>query len=478
MSEMMTRLKMDLRPLAAEGRPATCDLAIFVDGREAWPVLGEDNISIEVQIDDLLAHLTEFWKPLMLRQVFPIDVSPLRPSDLRRDAEKRWAGLQSEAAAKEEEAVSAFEEAHDLARAFGGLYGLTSLWFMRSGDDMVIETAGALWRLPFEEVRAGLSAVGDEICERLVAVDAERWGAAIEAWRRRDDSDGAGLLAWSAGIDRTVARSLIDDGLLDAPRDFNDAANDNDELRIAARMAGALPAEQIRAIVSQARRFKKRDAEALRELAEACSAHIAARFARAAPYVQGEAAARFARQHLKLAADGAIDVFAVLAGLGVDVRAAVAEPPTLDGLAVWGERHGPGAFLNRSSRRILPALFKDDLELSPGARVTLAHELCHLLLDGRHALSAVEVLKARMPAGVEQRAKSFAGEFLLPSEVAGRMWQESGRPSDLAGVETVVAELTENFGVTRSVAAWKLDHGAAAYDAELGVILDAVAPQR
>src|ERR1019366_3575730 len=70
----------------------------------------------------------------------------------------------------------------------------------------------------------------------------------------------------------------------------------------------------------------------------------------------------------------------------------------------------------------------DEVECSPGARVTLAHELCHLLLDGRHALSAIEVLKARMPAGVEQRAKSFAGEFLLPSHVAAEHWLVADRP--------------------------------------------------
>ena len=110
--------------------------------------------------------------------------------------------------------------------------------------------------------------------------------------------------------------------------------------------------------------------------------------------------------------------------------------------------------------------------------MTLAHELCHLLLDGRHALSAIEVLKARMPAGVEQRAKSFAGEFLLPSHVAAEHWLVADRPQGRQGVEAVVVELTEDLVVTRSVAAWKLEHGAASYDVQLGAILDAVAPRR
>jgi Zn-dependent peptidase ImmA (M78 family) len=101
-----------------------------------------------------------------------------------------------------------------------------------------------------------------------------------------------------------------------------------------------------------------------------------------------------------------------------------------------------------------------------------------LLLDGNNALSAIEVLKARMPAGVEQRAKSFAGEFLLPACNAAAAWIEGGRPFGQPEVEQVVVALTERFGVTRSVAAWKLEHGAALQDIELSAVLDAVAPYR
>ncbi len=104
MSVEPPRLKIELQPLPAKDRLTTCNLSIFVDGKEAWPVLGENDVSVEVQIDDLLAHLTEFWKPLILRQVFPIDVSPLCPSDLRRLAEQRWAELPPEVTEREEEA--------------------------------------------------------------------------------------------------------------------------------------------------------------------------------------------------------------------------------------------------------------------------------------------------------------------------------------------------------------------------------------
>jgi hypothetical protein len=469
-------LEFVLKPLADKARKTTCEFAVVVDGTVVWPALGEEDATLEIQIDDLLGYLTDFWKPLMLRQVYPIDVNPLRPSDLRRKAEERWAELPPAIVRVEEVAVDNFEEAHDLARCFAGLFGLPPFWILRSGPSVILETSGALWTAPFEDVRGAFSALGDQISERLASADKGRWGNAIEAWTNRDDADKAGLLAWSVGLDRSLAKVLIDEGALEAPRDFDDAANDNDELRIAARMAGALPPDQIREIIALARQFEKRDTDLLRRLARDCAAHVAG-FERALPFEQGELAADFAREWLEIRSGEAVPVFEIANRLGVDVRHRSAEPPTLDGLAIWGARHGPGVFLNEASTRILHR-DEEDVLGSPGARVTLAHELCHLLLDGRHALSAVEVLKARMPVGVEQRAKSFAGEFLLPSRTAAQFWLEANRPQDRARIGSLVEQLAETFEVTWSVAAWKLDHGARPHHVDLSAVLDAVVPRR
>lgn len=476
MSIAPPRLVLDLRP--CPGRVTTCELAIQIDGEAVWPVFGEEGARLEIQIDDLLAYLTEFWKPLILMQVYPIDVSPSKPSQLRQDAENRWEELPDETVAAEEEAVSNFEEAHDLAHAFAGIYGLPSFWLLRSGDRFLVETAGKLWRLPFEAVRDALSKAGEWICERLVSrADRKHWGAAEEAWHARDRGDAENLLAWSAGLAPELARNLIREKILDAPQDFDDAANDDDELRIAARMAGALPPEQIRGIITLARQFGPHDAEPLRKLSEACREHIAAGFESARPFVQGEAAARFVRERLRIPDGRPVDVFVIAKNLGIDIRHTDQEPATLDGLAIWGKRFGPGVFLNESSSRIR-ARGMSDIKKSRGARVTLAHELCHLLLDGAHAISALEILKARMPAGVEQRAKSFAGEFLLPTRIADQDWQGAGKPTDRAALGTLVDNLVDQYQVTHSVAAWKLEHAARGHDINLEVILDSLAPRR
>ena len=414
----------------------------------------------------------------MLRQVYPIDVNPIRPSALRHLAEVRSAELAPNIAEAEDEAISRFEEAHDLSQAFAGLFGLPALWLMRSGEQYVVEAAARLWRLPFEGVRASLVAAGDWIAERLGNVDLERWGESIAAWRERDAADPAVLLAWSAGLSRTLAADLLKDGTLIAPRDVHDAANDNDEIRIAARMAGALPDEQIRQIIAIARGFSAHRADSLRVLSERAQKHIAEGYPDAAPFIQGEAAARFVREdQCGVQWHSPLEIFGLSKELGIELRHFSSDPPTLEGLAVWGERHGPGVFLNEASSRI-HSREGTAVERRAGARVTMAHELCHLLLDGGHALSAVEVLKARMPVGVERRAKSFAGELLLPTDAASRHWLDAGRPTDRIRLDQLVFNLANTYRVTRSVAAWKVDHATQHHGVDLRATLDSVAPYR
>jgi len=110
--------------------------------------------------------------------------------------------------------------------------------------------------------------------------------------------------------------------------------------------------------------------------------------------------------------------------------------------------------------------------------VTLAHELCHLLLDRGHALTAVEVLHSRMPPDIESRAKAFAGELLLPGRIAADLWVRTGSPRSTNGLSGLIGLLRRRYGVTRSVAAWKLEHGLHARDIDLRILLDAVVPNR
>jgi Zn-dependent peptidase ImmA (M78 family) len=80
------------------------------------------------------------------------------------------------------------------------------------------------------------------------------------------------------------------------------------------------------------------------------------------------------------------------------------------------------------------------------------------VLDQEHTLTAVEALHSRMPLEIEGRAKAFAGEFLLPGDVTAGLWQKAKSPRSLGELDKFVAKLSHDFGVTKNVAAWKLEH--------------------
>ncbi len=448
---------------------------VVVDGRPFWPAAGESDVALEIFVDDLLSHLTEFWKPLLLRQTYPVKTTPDRPSQLRRLAEQRWAELPPAIVDKEDERVSAFEDAHDLSRAFGGLYGVPSIYLFRSADKMLVDTVSGCCAVDFEAAHAALVEVGDQIAKRLDHADADKWGRLVAAWRNRDAGDPARLLAWSTGLTPAFAQNLVEEGALQAPGSVSEAANDDDELRLAARMSSALPPEQVKQVISLVRGFQSHRAPELDRLAASTTAHINAEFSNHSPHEQGEAAATFARTRLDIASVQRVDIFALVQALGADLHALAVQPATLDGLAVWGPRHGPAVLVNASSRRVSG---RGDLMNSGAARVTVAHELCHLLLDGRHALSAVDVLNSRMPPAIEKRARAFAGEFLLPARTAADKWIAMGQPEGLDQLSDCLDRLCETYGVSRSVAAWKLEHGLHWHNIELTWQLDYLVPHR
>ena len=133
----------------------------------------------------------------------------------------------------------------------------------------------------------------------------------------------------------TTSRELVADGLLELPASLAEAVNDNDELRIAARLAGALPIDLVRDILALARTFDWHEASALEDLAADCRRYIEERYAEHPPYVQSEAAARRARNSLEIGWHEPVDIFDVARKMVAEVRAEFVEPETLDGLAIW-----------------------------------------------------------------------------------------------------------------------------------------------
>jgi len=469
-------LTLSLKPVDRENRPLTFAFSILIHGKVRWPLANDDAAPIEVQLDDLFSYLVEFWRPLLLRQTYPFGLTPTLPSLISRAASERWENQPQELVEEEAEILSAFEDAHDLPRAFGGMFDLPHFWMLREGDCMICDTGREAWRLPFYAVASELAAAGDQIADHLMRVAPQKWDHVVDAWKRRDEIGDIELVAWSAGVGPDVAKELIGLGAIKAPASFGEAANDKDPLLIAARMAGELPTDQIVRILDIAKSFDGHEAHRLDDLSAFCRGLLGGLPRTIPAHGQGEAVARALRSYLEFAPRDPIDIFAFARSIGIEIRADAVEPQSFDGLAIAGGHYGPGAFINTASRRL--GKERGDIVANGRARVTLAHELCHLLLDGEHPLSAVEVLRSRMPAGVEARARAFAGEFLLPTSAASDCWQLAGLPFDATRLQAVLQELVDSFGVTFSVAAWKVEHGAGQDRHRLRAALDTIAPYR
>lgn len=453
-------------------------LALLVDETPVWPVAGGEASDFEWFADELLAHFTECWKPLILRQTYPIPVQPERPSFLMAEAAKRWSALPDSLVDSEQQEVAAFDDVHNLANAFGGVTGLLPLWCLRNHDSMIIDTQETLSEIPIQVAINAFTAAGEHIAARLSEEDIEKWSKLLDAWQRREGADAALLLALTIGRDKKTAATLIEQKILEPPTSFADAANDNNELRIAARMAGPLLVNQIKTVIEKVRTCRPTRAPKLDETAAATQVFLSSYLDNQRPYVQGTELAKWLRGRLNLSTFLGVDPVSVLHRLGVDVRIIDFGIPSLDAVAVWGAHFGPAVLLNKASARLEKVTIAKIWRNGP-LRVTAAHELCHLLVDAEHTLSAVDILGGRMPSQIEQRARAFAAEFLLPSEQAANIWIREGSPLQPDGVRRVIRTLCRTHSVAASVAAWQLEHGVTPYhQAILSKILDQVVPQR
>jgi len=122
-----------------------------------------------------------------------------------------------------------------------------------------------------------------------------------------------------------------------------------------------------------------------------------------APHRQGYGLAEQVRQALGNR-DAFLDIEAVLSELGVQVDEADLSDATVDGATVWSTEHGPVIVLNTLSAKNQPW----------ARRMTLAHELCHLLVDRRAAAELMVASTPWAPPDLERRANAFAAELLLP----------------------------------------------------------------
>ncbi|MBI1779070.1 MAG: ImmA/IrrE family metallo-endopeptidase [Proteobacteria bacterium] len=467
------------RPIDAPGKASNhADIELRIDDTRIWPS-GQVDDSFAWFADELLAHLTEYWKALVLQQTYPGSLQPPYPSALRHEANISSVSASQEIARKLAQEVDDFETAHNLASAFGGISGIPSLWLVREEMAMVVEPEGRNpYRVPLSGAITALNNVGDEICVRLRDSGDSRWSAIIAAWESRNGGDSVRIQSFAIGQDLETTRALIHDRFLASPNSVIDASNDNDELKIAARMSGILTIAEIEAILREVRSCGLRQTDTLDRLSQEALDFADDDRTDSLIHEAGIRAAKWLRQKLVLRPVDISDPFKFLADHNVDVRERSLNSPEVDAIACWGPRHGPAIIINRTSRRHKTP-YTGPMARAGAIRATAAHEICHLLFDRGHTLPAAEVLGGRVAHWVEQRARAFAAAFLLLPSVAADKWHAHGRPMDEEGVNKALTALCARYQVTKSIAAWQLEHGLGSeVNPQLKRILDRVAPNR
>jgi Zn-dependent peptidase ImmA (M78 family) len=151
-------------------------------------------------------------------------------------------------------------------------------------------------------------------------------------------------------------------------------------------------------------------------------------------WAQGYELAEQLHNQLAVDTEEPVDVEAILVRLGVDLRVIDLTDDGIRGLTVASPEHRPTITVNRR--------FKHGH--GPDVRrFTLAHELCHLLLDrdqGRDV--ALASSEDWAPVDVERRANAFAAMFLMPrAAVQGAVARATHAPETLPGAAFVARRL-------------------------------------
>lgn len=149
------------------------------------------------------------------------------------------------------------------------------------------------------------------------------------------------------------------------------------------------------------------------------------------PFLEGYETADLLHEHLRTNTTNphAIDIEAILRTLRVHTDSISLDDETIMGAAVSRFGCAPAILVNEQHKKN---------RTPQGRRFTLAHELCHLLLDHEHGRPLAVASGPWAPRFVEKRANAFAAMFLMPKTMLDSMAAEC---SDDALVDAVAERL-------------------------------------
>lgn len=406
---------------------------------------GGDVEPIEWFLVDLLEFLSSRWDWLRFEEAYPLPLAPApsQPSLLWKEAEARWEAIGT-IEADEEEAVFAFAHRHNLAHAFPG-GPVPSLWLLRQGNEMLIDIENAdLRRGPVDEILAVLEELGEFIAQRLRKCSDPYAEEIVDRWRNREQPLATQARIYSAANEERMA--LLRPHLERANQDGTFAPN---TIFAAARQFGSIVSpEEFEHFAEFVAAFPARSTPRLDAISQSFQTDEAWQSCR--PFAQGYWLAEQLR--LKLLDDefildhrSRLDPRELLNAWNVAIDTLPLDDRLIDAVAIWGPEHGPAVLLNPKGQHA---------QHDRGQRATLAHEICHLLVDRQKSLPFAEVLNRALSRDIEARANAFAAELLLPRVIAAERSlsaREQERP-----VTKMVDNLCRSYGVSRELTAWQI----------------------
>lgn len=424
-------------------------LTLSFDGREVWfqqDSSKDDPAPVHWTWSDLLAHLGQNWAALQHEESYPFGLNPVTPLELRRRADESWEGMDDTQVDDEDEELYRFEYRHNLAAGLNGIY-LPDLFVMREGECAWVCVDGACLRLDFRQVMQVLTCLGDEIAAQLQGSTNPRAILALSHWANKSVCSVDEVIELKTGIPAEDARLLAGDepaneywGL-----DIENDVFDSEILAAARYSSGVLDSESQKHLLATIKLFGYVDTPELDQLSAECTDFLRSR-SREEPFAQGYVAAGWLRN--KLAVSKSFDAESTLAAWGVKVDQ-VSVNRALDALAFWGKTHGPAILVNTAEGAVC--------NKKTGLRATLAHEICHLLIDRSGSLPFADAVGGTTPVWVEKRARAFAAELLLPREIACQRVEQHGAVNITGQIlEEIIQELAETFQVSTGLVVHQL----------------------
>lgn len=442
-------IELELLPIDKEGRDASLLWAsgrLLIAGRAV--IANEGGAAIEWTWLDLLEWLAKHWSALLLEQSYPFNLSTLGMNTLMRDLNQRWEDMPEQLVEDEEEQALHFLARHDMASGFKGIF-LPSIYLIRLGQTLQITLAETNTDLSLDLATAvaALETIANGLAELAAATlhvkPTSRAQVAIELWQTRQQCFEKKHLILSTGLSRQNLEDL--QATTDEFWEFNQVTPLEDtELMAAARMTSDKLTLGQQAIIFQLIREIPRQTTA--EL-DQLSNELKQEFKEAGQiFEQGYWVANWLREKLNKSQDEGIQPRELLNTWQVKLQNFELENSGLDALACWGKQHGPAILINQVEESSASHEF--------GENSTLAHEICHLLLDRADTLPVAEVLNGNSPERLEKRARAFAAELLLPRATAAQAIQ------DATSLEVAVIALSNSFKVSEKLVSLQIKNSS------------------